>query len=397
MKIGKMELKNRFIRSATLENLAKENGEASTGLIKLFSNIAKGEVGLIISGLMYIHPYGQSYKYQTGIHEDSLVPSLKKLTEAIHLEGGKIAFQIAHGGIQIFPRLTKGPLFCPSGEILSPVSFDYSKEMAEEEIFETIDCFVFAARRAVEAGADSIQLHAAHGYLINEFLSPFYNRRRDKWGGSDENQFRFLREIATKVKKILPTNMPLLVKLNTNDYTPTEGITPPLSLKYAKWLVDLRIDAIEISCGSGFALFNMSRGDVPVNEIMQAVPDYLKEMAKSIYQDMAGKFDLEEGYNLDAAKMIKPELGKIPLILVGGLRNLSFMEKIVKNNYADFISMSRPFIREPYLVKRFKDRTQDKVKCISCNKCLGAIPSDYPIKCYANNWPNEKKITVYFE
>jgi 2,4-dienoyl-CoA reductase-like NADH-dependent reductase (Old Yellow Enzyme family) len=354
-KIGKIEVKNRFVRSATLENLAKDTGEVTEELVNLYRTLAKGEIGLIISGYMYVHPLGRGYKYQTGIHNDKLIPSLKKITHAIHEDDGKVAFQIAHAGMQTFTRLTGGPLLCPSGEILNPTSFEYSREMTEEEIENSIDAFVKAAKRAVEAGADAIQLHAAHGYLINQFLSPFYNRREDEWGGSDEQRIRYLKEIIFRIKKIIPSNVPLIIKLNTNDYTPTEGITPQLGMNYTERLIKLGIDAIEISCGSGFALFNMSRGDIPVKEFVQAVPDYLKVTVENIYQDMVGKFVLEEGYNLNAAKIIKPKMKDVPLLLVGGLRSKTLMEELIRSKYTDFISMSRPFIREPFLVKNFRE------------------------------------------
>jgi 2,4-dienoyl-CoA reductase-like NADH-dependent reductase (Old Yellow Enzyme family) len=299
--------------------------------------------------------------------------------------------------MQSFSRLIGTKPIGPSGDIINPVSMDYSKEMTEEEIQDSIESFVDGARRVVNSGADAVQLHSAHGYLINQFLSPFYNRRQDEWGGSDENRFRYLREIIIKIKKILPIGIPLLIKLNTNDYTPSEGITPPLAAKYSEWLAKLGIDGIEISCGSGsYAIFNMCRGDVPVQEIVHAVPDYMKKMAEDLYQDMVGKFNLEEGYNLEAAKIIKPKIGRIPLILVGGLRTKFIMEEFLEKKYADFISLARPFIREPFLVKNFKKNRQDKAACISCNRCLAAIPNDYPILCYANSWPKEKKDTIYY-
>jgi len=395
-KIGKMEIKNRFVRSATHENLAKDSGQVTDELVKLHRTLAKGDIGLIIPGYMYVHPLGRAYRYQTGIYDDNMIPGLKKVVNAIHEEGSKVAFQIVHAGMYTFSRLIGTTPAGPSGEIMNPVAVEYSREMTEDEIQNTIEAFIKAARRAVEAGADAVQLHAAHSYLINQFLSPFYNRRQDDWGGSDENRFRYLKEIVEKTKKVLPSDVPLLVKLNTHDYTPDEGMTPSLAVKYSEWLTKLGIDAIEISCGSGYSIFNMCRGDVPFKEIVQAVPDYMKSMAENVYKDMVGKFNFEEGYNLEAAKMIKPKIGNIPLILVGGLRNKTFMEDLIKNNYADFISMSRPFIREPFLVKNIREGKQERAACISCNRCLAAIPNDYPIKCYANKWPEEKKKTCYF-
>jgi 2,4-dienoyl-CoA reductase-like NADH-dependent reductase (Old Yellow Enzyme family) len=396
MNIGKIEIKNRFVRSATLENMAKDTGEVTDDLIKLCSTLAKGEVGLIIPGYMYIHPLGKSYKYQTGIHKDTLIPGLKKLVDAVHKEDGKIALQIVHAGIQTFEGLIGALPAGPSAEIFNPISLRYSREMTEEEIQVTIQAFEDAARRVVETGADAIQLHAAHGYLINQFLSPFYNRRNDQWGGSEENQFRYLKGLIIRIKKILPNDMPFLVKMNTRDYTPEEGITPSLAAKYAEWLVGLGIDAIEISCGSSnFSIFNMCRGDVPVQEILQCMPDSLVEIAEQVFQEMVGKYNLEEAYNLDAAKLIKPIMGNIPLILVGGLRNKVIMEEIIEKKYADFISMSRPFIREPFLVKNFKEGKQDKASCISCNRCVAAVPNDFPVRCYTKKFPKPKRSTIY--
>ncbi|MFX1328529.1 MAG: NADH:flavin oxidoreductase [Promethearchaeota archaeon] len=362
MNIGKMEVKNRFIRSATLENRAKDTGEVTPELVKLYNTLAKGEIGLIIPGYMYINPLGRGYKYQIGIYNDNLVTGLKKIANTIHQEGGKVAFQLIHAGIQTFSRLIGETLIGPSGQILNPLLFEYSREMTEEEIQSSIEDFSNAAKRAVESGADAVQLHAAHGYLINQFLSPFYNRRQDKWGGSDENRFRYFKEIVIKIKKVLPKGMPLLVKLNTNDYTPTEGITPPLAVKYSEWLTKLRIDAIEISCGSGFSLFNMSRGDIPIQAIIQAVPDYLKSTAKDLYQEMVGKYDLEEGYNLETAMMIKPRIGNIPLILVGGLRSKSFMEEIIKKNMLISYQCHAHLLKNLFLLKIL--RKENKIKLI---------------------------------
>lgn len=391
-----MEVKNRFVRSATIENMANDTGEVTDNLVKLCSTLAKGEVGLIIPGYMYVHPLGKAFKYQTGIYDDKLIPGLNKIVSAIHKEEGKVAFQIVHAGVQSFEGLIKTLPAGPTGEIFNPISLRYSREMTEEDIQESIYAFVDAAERVVKTGADAIQLHGAHGYLINEFLSPFFNRRNDSWGGSDENRFRYLKEIIIQIKKVIPEDTPLLVKLSSNDYTPEKGITPPLAAKYAEWLVSLGIGAIEISCGStNFSIFNMCRGNVPVQEIIQFIPNYLKDIAEQTFQEMVGKYNFEQAYNLNAAKVIKPVIGDTPLILVGGLRNKGMMGEIIENNYADFISMSRPFIREPFLVRNFREGKQDKALCISCNKCLAAIPNDFPIRCYTNKFPEDNKPTVY--
>ncbi|UCF90466.1 MAG: NADH:flavin oxidoreductase [Desulfobacterales bacterium] len=388
MQVGNLELPNRFVCSATHESMAKETGEVSDELVRRYEKLSKGGVGLSITGMMYVHPSGRGYQKQTGIHADRMIPGLRKLVDTVHQAGGLIAFQIAHCGRQTTKHLIGRAPLAPSSRGRDPMNFVKPKEMTEDEIMEIVKAFGAAARRAVEAGADAIQLHAAHGYLISEFLSPFFNIRTDSWGGSDENRFRFLKEIYREVAKAVPDGYPVLVKLNTNDYTPKQGITPPLAAKYAGWLAELGIDAVEVSCGTtNYSYMNMCRGDVPTAEFLKSLSWWEKPVGRLIIGKLEGQYDLEEGYNLAAAKMIRPVLGNTPLFLVGGMRTVSHMEEVLKNNSADFISMSRPFIREPFLVNQIKEGKMDKVSCVSCNRCLAAVPNEIPVYCYNKGFP----------
>ena len=182
--------------------------------------------------------------------------------------------------------------------------------------------------------------------------------------------------------------MPLLVKLNTHDYTPKKGITPSLAVTYAKWLSDLEINGLEISCGTAaYSFMNMFRGEVPVKELVSGLPFWKKPLATLALKSMVGKYALEEGYNLEAAKMIKPVLGKTPLFVVGGLRKLAQMEETLEKQYADGISMSRPFIREPFIVKKIKEGETEAAACASCNRCLAAVGNNMPVDCYHKGFP----------
>jgi 2,4-dienoyl-CoA reductase-like NADH-dependent reductase (Old Yellow Enzyme family) len=177
--------------------------------------------------------------------------------------------------------------------------------------------------------------------------------------------------------------MAFLVKLSTNDYTPIEGITPPLAATYAAWLADMRIDGLELSCGTSlFSFMNMCRGDVPSKKLISALPFWKRLPARLIFRYMVGKYDLIEGYNLEAAKAIKPLIGKTPLLVVGGFRKAEFMTDTLEKGYADCISMSRPFIREPFLVQKIKEGKTGSASCVSCNKCLAAVASNLPLRCY---------------
>jgi 2,4-dienoyl-CoA reductase-like NADH-dependent reductase (Old Yellow Enzyme family) len=383
-----MQIENRFVHSATCESMATESGEATDDMVKRYCNLAKGDVGLIISGFLYVHPLGRAFRYQAGIYNDDLIPGLKRVVEAVHQEGGKIAFQLAHAGRQTKKELIDQTPIGPSDKGRDPINLVKPKKMTDKQIHEVIQAFGKAASRAVEAGADGVQIHSAHGYLVNQFLSPFFNNRNDDWGGSDKNRFRFLKEVILAIREALPKGTPLMVKINLHDYTPKEGITPPLAAKYAGWLAELEVDGLELSCGTAlYSIMNVCRGDVPVNELLRIIPWWVKPLGKLMMKSWVGKYELEEGYNLEAAKVIRPVAEGIPLFLVGGLRRVSHMEEILENGYADFICMCRPFIREPFIVKRIKDRKTDVVSCVSCNRCLAGLASNMPLRCYHEGLP----------
>ncbi|MEW6531205.1 MAG: NADH:flavin oxidoreductase [Thermodesulfobacteriota bacterium] len=386
VRIGSLEIRNRFVHSATHEAMASIHGEATDGLVKRYRILARGEIGLIIPGFMFVDAAGKAASYQTGIHSDEMIPGLRKIVDTVHEREGKIVFQLSHAGRQTTKKTIGRRPIAPSGSFRDPINIVKPHEMNEEEIHAVIVAFGEAARRAAEAGADGIQLHAAHGYLINQFLSPFFNRRNDAWGGSSENRFRFLKEVLGAVKRSMPEGVPILVKLNFNDYTPTEGINTKLATQYAQKLAGLGVDAIELSSGTLFYSFmNVCRGDVPVRELAKGMPLWLRPWARIVLNGWRDKFPLEEAYHLDAAKHIKPVLGNIPLILVGGLRSLAVIEEILQQGHADLLSMSRPFVRDPLLVKRMKEGEMVRVSCTSCNKCLAAVLNDKPLRCYANN------------
>jgi len=383
--IGKMELKNRFVHSATYEVMAKETGEVTDELVSRYRLIAKGDTGLIIPGYMYVLPSGRAFKPQTGIHKDDLIPGLKKISDAVHKEGGKIVFQLVHAGRQTKKDVAGETPLGPSSSGRDTVYFVKPKKMSEEDIRTVIQAFGKAALRAVEAGADGVQIHAAHGYLVNQFLSPFFNKRKDSWGGSDENRFKFLKEVFLEIKRSVPDDLPVMVKLNTRDYTPKEGITLPLAVKYAQWLAELGIDALEVSCGTAFYSFmNECRGEVPIDEFVSGLPWWQKPIGKIMLNKMKGNFDLEEGYNLEAAELIRKVQKDLVLMVVGGFRRMTHMQDVVDRGIADFISMSRPFIREPFIVKKFKEGKADRVACVSCNKCVSALLNNHPVRCLYN-------------
>jgi len=381
-RIGEVEIKNRFVHAATYECMAEENGEVSEALLKRYTKLAQGEIGLILIALMNVHVLGATPGYQIGIYSDAMIPGLQELTKTVHEEGAKVFFQLFHAGAQTTKEAIGQTPLAPSRTGMNPMYLNRARAMTEGEIRVVIDAHGQAARRAAEAGADGVHIAASGGYLLNEFLSPFFNHRQDAWGGSDEGRFRIMREVIQEVKKNVPQGMAVTVKLTANDYTPKPGLTTGLAAKYAGWMADLGIDALEIASGcTTYSGWNIWRGGVPVKELLAGLPAWQKPLAWMALKRMEGKFDLEEGYNLEDAKVIKPAIGDIPFILVGGLRRLSHMEEMVEKGYADFIALCRPLIREPLLVKRFKEGKAEEATCISCNKCIALIANQKPVRC----------------
>jgi 2,4-dienoyl-CoA reductase-like NADH-dependent reductase (Old Yellow Enzyme family) len=386
--LGSVEIRNRFVHSATYEGLSAPDGTVTEALLKRYERLAKGGVGLIIPGYMFVHPWGKPHPFATGIHRDEMIPGLKQLVEVIKQNGARVFFQIKHAGQQTTPQQIGRTPMGPSSKVRDRVNFFRPQAMSETEIREVIEQFGAAAWRAAAAGADGIQLHAAHGHLINQFLSPFYNDRQDEWGGSPENRFRFIKSIYQAVKKSIPAGMPVIVKLNSHDYTPTQGITPPLAAIYAKWLVDLGVDGLEVSCGTaGFSFMNVCRGRVPTKELLQTLPFWKVPLFYLKLKGMEGKFDLQEAYNLEAAEVIRETTPSTPLILVGGNRTIPEMQRVVKGKSVDFIAMSRPFIRDPFLVRKIQESQVDHVSCISCNRCMLSLRVGIPTLCYQKGIP----------
>lgn len=384
--LGPLKVKNRFVHSATYECMAGTDGEVTDELINRYRYLARGEVGLIIPGYLFVLPRGRAFRRQTGIHHDGLIPGLKKVVDGVHEEGGRIAFQVAHGGRQCPKNVIGQHPLAPSSFGRDPVSMNKAKAASEEDINEVIRAFAQAARRALEAGADALQLHCAHGYLLSEFLSPFFNRRQDRWGGSPENMFRIVKEILMAMRAELGKEYPILVKLNTADFTPKPGITPELAALYAGWFRELGIAALEISSGTYYT-FHTVRGGIPRDELARGLPWWMRLAAKMVFKRQIEPCRFQPLYHLPAARIIKPVLGDIPLILVGAVRNLKEMEEIVENGSADFISLSRPLIREPFLVKRLREGKTEAASCISCNKCFAAIFNNIPLRCYVKGLP----------
>jgi 2,4-dienoyl-CoA reductase-like NADH-dependent reductase (Old Yellow Enzyme family) len=354
--IGGMIVKNRLIRSATGEGMATRDGGVTDRLVELYENLAKGGVGLIITGITYSQPNYKYFPGQTGVYKDELIPGLRKITESVHKHGNgcKIAVQLGHCGRQSFLSIgASGKLVAPSA-VYEPVIRNMPREMAIEEIEETIGAFGEAARRAMEAGFDAVQLHAAHGYLLSEFLSSYTNRRTDEYGGSTENRAKFILDIYDEIIKETDKDFPVLIKMNVDDLV-DGGLKIDESKKFAEKFSKTGFAAIETSgCMWETPIHHKGiRGILPEARIGVRPKD-------------------QEAFFLPYAREIKKVID-VPLILVGGIRSLDVAEKILGEGSADFISLCRPLIREPDLPNKWLAGTKITADCISCNRCVVGI------------------------
>jgi len=355
-KIGNFEIKNRFVRSATYYALSDENGFIGDESVALMKNLASNDIGLIITGYAFVQKNGQCFIDMNGIQDDDHIPGFEKMTRAVHDIDGKIVMQIAHGGIAARTAAKIGEdLVAVSVPESSSDKGSKPREMTDEDIETIIDDFGQAARRVQEAGFDGVQIHGAHGYLITQFLSPRFNHRNDKWGGSLNNRMRFVVEITRAMKKQVDNDFPVMIKLGCRDYTETgDKLTIEEGVAVVKALEKEGHCHIEISYGT---IDNASR------KISLGITTHE-----------------QEAYMLHDAQMVRQETG-LPLGLVGGMRSLSVMEDIVQSGTVDTLSLCRPLIREPDLIKKWKEGSTKSADCISCGRCFNRKDGKTYIRC----------------
>jgi 2,4-dienoyl-CoA reductase-like NADH-dependent reductase (Old Yellow Enzyme family) len=334
-KIGSMDIKNRFMRSATTSYWSDKRGIIRSEIFDLYRRLAQGGVGLIVKGHLYVKDSGKAHIGMAGVSHDYHVPKLKRLADEVHEYGGKIIAQLNHGGIYSIVDKA-GPSENAAGL--------KTRSLSSEEIREIVEAFGKAAERALVAGFDGVQIHGAHGYLISQFLSRLVNKRKDEWGGTLEKRMQLLLEVYDSIRARVGSRTPVMLKINCDDFSPN-GFTIKDSLRVAKAICKRGLQLIEVS-GGGIGNQKKLRG-----------------RARSTDPDL-GEASFA-GHATKIRKVTQPT----SMALVNGIRSLKCMKAIIDKNLADVISMSRPFIRDPDLVKKLK-AGQDASSCTSCSKCI---------------------------
>lgn len=364
-RINGMLLGNRFVRSATWEGMCEEDGRPTVRLADYYADLARGGVGLIISGYAFFRPDGKQLPGQLGICDDRFASEMQELTSAVHQEGGKLCLQLVHCGGQTNSKAIGRQPVAPSA--LQAAQYpELPAELSPRDIGELVELFAAAAFRAREYGFDAVQFHAAHGYLINQFLSPLTNRREDRYGGSLENRCRFLMEVYRTVRAAVGAHYPVMVKLNGCDNL-EGGLSLDDAVAAARMLDEEGIDAIEVSGGTP--------ASAERNPVRQGIAT----------RD-------QEAYNLPEAVRIKNAVS-CPTMVVGGLRSFEIVEGIVRREEADYVALSRPFIREPHLVRRWAEGNETHARCISCNGCFKPGLKEGGIYCVVDRIEQENRGT----
>jgi len=332
--LGGIALKNRLVRSATVESGGAQDGVITPLLKKVYEDLAKGQVGLIITGMMGIGPNACVSPSMTKIYDDSFVARFSEITRSVHEHGGKIVVQLGHCGAKAAVIDYGEQPFCPS-------EYKNAKEISKDEMAMLLKCYGEAAAKCKAAGADGVQIHGAHGYLVSEFLSPYFNHRTDEYGGDIQGRAKFLFEIYDEIRSAVGADYPVFIKINYSDLV-EGGITGEACAWVCRELEQRGINAIEVSSG-----VSVSRD------------------SSSVQGPQAGEGFFSAG-GLDIAGKVR-----IPVFSVGGYRTVEAIEAKLNEGALAAISLCRPFIREPSLAARWGAGDTERAACVSCSKCFG--------------------------
>ncbi|MEZ0574928.1 NADH:flavin oxidoreductase [Halodesulfovibrio aestuarii] len=346
IKINGMTVPNRLVRSATWEGLASAEGFVTPALEDAMLELVDGGVGMIITGHMFVAEQGRARERQLAIFADEYISGLRSMVNRIHDHGGAVVAQLAHAGGYAAQAITGMPALGPSPFAMR--DGELCQEMTEHDIDVMVYSFQQAAERAVAAGFDGLQIHAAHGYGVSQFLSPHFNKRTDMYGGVLENRIRPLVRVYEAIRRVVGEKYPVMLKINCEDFV-EDGLELQDSVRVIQGLATMGLDAVEISGG-------------------------LLTNRPTTSSTRVGRFDspTKEVWYREAARVVR-ENTKLPIMLVGGVRSFSVAEGLLSEGVIDLVSMSRPLIREPNLLTRWASGDLRRAECISCNKCFSVL------------------------
>lgn len=345
--IGSMTLKNRLWRSATWMNMADGKGHLTDRLEQVYLDLARGGVGTMITGYAFVLEGEQPNPGMLGIYDDSFVPEYRAFTEKIKAEGANIILQIVYGGSATDFNPAGREIWGPSA-VAHPLFEVVPTEMTRENIRTVVEAMAQGAKRAKAGGFDGVQIHSAHTYLFSQFLSPYYNRREDEYGGSIENRSRIICEALEAVRTEVGPDYPVFVKMHCWDDWEENGLSVEESLFVAKELEKRGISGIEFSGGNLDTRNYPNAGPIRGGILKPIKQSYFAEKTARIARHL-----------------------NVPVISVGGHRTPEKLENILNTSPIGYFSLSRTLLSEPGLVNRWRDGDRGKPRCMACNKCWG--------------------------
>ncbi|MGZ4138682.1 MAG: oxidoreductase [Actinomycetota bacterium] len=366
--LGPITLRNRIIKAATFEGRTPK-GMPTDALVEFHRAYAAGGVGMTTVAYCAVSREGRSAPGEVVLRPEA-VPGLRALTDAVHAEGAAACAQIGHAG----PVAGAGQRGIAPSRVFSPMAMKWTRAATAADLAEVRKQFADGARIAVDAGFDALEIHLGHGYLLNAFLSPKVNKRRDEWGGSLENRARFPRAVARAVRDAVGDKVAVTAKHNMTDGV-RGGLDIEESIAAAKLLEeDGVLDALELTGGSSYQnpMF-LFKGGAPYKEMAQAMPGMLKLGFIVGGRFFLHEYPFEEAYFLPAARRFRAALD-MPLILLGGINRLGTITQALSEGFA-FVAMARALLREPDFVNKMRVETGRESLCDHCNKCMPTIYS----------------------
>lgn len=391
LQINSITVKNRLVKSATQENMADEQGVVQPSYIDYYKKISEGGIGLIITGHHYVNINGRSNNGMAGADNDTQIPALQKVTDAVHKQNTIIFAQLNHTGLKAFYEKEV------QKDIRGPSKIMWTPALTLEQIEQIIDDFGQSALRMKQAGFDGIQLHGAHQYLIAQFLSKRSNKRKDRYGGSLKNRQRFLLNIIERIREKTGKHFAITVKLDSHSrsYASMPPLLLPLitikeSLQTAKKVEEAGADAIEVSCG-----FSATKGAVSYKLSLQSFYLTNNEPLKARVSGwlftpvdwvLNQSIWFKPHHNLSNIQRFKKTVD-IPILAGSCFRDPLVMRSVILTGKADMICMARPLIINPDFPKQLLQGSTTPSTCLNCNLCLVQLPSGKPLKCYHGKNP----------
>ncbi|MFG3140436.1 NADH:flavin oxidoreductase [Streptomyces sp. NPDC048211] len=364
--LGPLKLRNRVIKAATYEGLSHRS-LVTHDLVDFHVGYARGGVGMTTVAYCAVSKEGRTDRHQ--IHwTDEAMPGLRVLTDAVHAEGAAISAQIGHGGPVANPKANGAPALSPSRHFHA-TTISWAQEASLDDLRRITEAHAEAARRAVRAGFDAVEVHLGHNYLASSFLSPRINHRTDAYGGSLENRARFSREIMRAVHDAVGGRIAVIAKMNMDDGVPG-GFWLDEAIPVAQWLEqDGTVDALEMTAGS--SLLNpmyLFKGDAPLKDFAAIMPQPIKLGVKLVGKRLLHSYPYRDAYLLEDARQIRAAV-KLPMILLGGITDRPAMDLAMREGF-EYVAMARSLLREPDLVNRISQDATTPSLCIHCNKCM---------------------------